>query len=406
MEFVKENERTLPLRDACDVLVAGGGIAGAAAALAAARQGRSVLLVEREYMLGGLGTAGLVTIYLPIDDGAGHQVCYGIAEELLRLALPNALEDRYPALWLRESSAEERRAGQRFELQYNAQMYALELERLLLENGVRILYGTVVCGTEVLDERIRYVTVENKSGRSAIRVRSVIDCSGDADVCALCGAPTRLHAAKNPQANWYYHLDGGKLRLNCLGACDDSGEATASDEQRIGEERVSGIDGWENSLFVQRGHRAMRSDILARRARGESCVPVTMPTIPELRMTRCMEGVSVMTRASDRQFFADSVGLFPDWSKRGPIYELPFSALRTNAVKNLLVAGRCVSTDDAMWNVTRVIPVCAVTGEAAGTAAGLTDDFTQIDMALLQRTLQSAGVRLHTAELGIQTGEK
>ena len=59
-----------------------------------------------------------------------------------------------------------------------------------------------------------------------------------------------------------------------------------------------------------------------------------------------------------------------------------------------------------MWNVTRVIPVCAVTGEAAGTAAGLTDDFTQIDMALLQRTLQSAGVRLHTAELGIQTGEK
>lgn len=406
MEFVKEPGRALPLRDTCDVLVAGGGIAGAAAALAAARQGKNVLLVEREYMLGGLGTAGLVTIYLPIDDGEGHQVCYGIAEELLRLALPNAFEGRYPALWLQNAAVEERRAGQRFLLQYNAQMYALELERLLLENGVRILYGTVVCGVDVHDRRIRYVYVENKSGRSAIGVRSVIDCTGDADVCALCGAPTRLHTAKNPQANWYYHLQDGKLSLNCLGACDDSGEATASDEQRIGEERVSGIDGWENSLFVQCGHRAMMSDILARRECGENCVPVTMPTIPELRMTRCMEGESTLTRASSSHVFADSVGLFPDWTRRGPIYELPFSALHTDAVSNLLTAGRCVSADDEMWNITRVIPVCAVTGEAAGTAAGISDDFTQINIAFLQDVLRSADVRLHTAELELQTGER
>ena len=81
----------------CDVLVCGGGFAGIAAALAAARQGAKVILLEKQYMLGGLGTAGLITIYLPICDGLGHQVCFGIAEELLHLSISMGCEDRYPA---------------------------------------------------------------------------------------------------------------------------------------------------------------------------------------------------------------------------------------------------------------------------------------------------------------------
>ena len=69
----------------CDVLVCGGGFAGISAALAAARQGKKVILLEKQFMLGGLGTSGLVTIYLPLCDGVGKQVSFGIAEELLRL---------------------------------------------------------------------------------------------------------------------------------------------------------------------------------------------------------------------------------------------------------------------------------------------------------------------------------
>ena len=83
-----------------DVAVCGGGFAGISAALAAAREGKKVILFEKEYMLGGLGTAGLVTIYLPLCDGFGHQVSFGIAEELLRLSITYGAEDRYPENWL------------------------------------------------------------------------------------------------------------------------------------------------------------------------------------------------------------------------------------------------------------------------------------------------------------------
>ena len=86
-----------------DVAVCGGGIAGISAALAAAREGKKVILFEKQYMLGGLGTAGLVTIYLPLCDGYGHQVSFGIAEELLKLSITHGAEARYPANWLVET---------------------------------------------------------------------------------------------------------------------------------------------------------------------------------------------------------------------------------------------------------------------------------------------------------------
>ena len=219
MEFIRE-ERQTPIKDRCRVLVAGGGYAGVSAALAAARGGADVLLLEREFILGGLGTAGLITIYLPICDGMGHQVSFGIAEELLRLVVQNGLEGELPQAWFREASAEERRNGPRFMVRYNPQICALELERLLVRSGVRLLYGTSVCGVVKDGARISAVIVENKSGRSAIKADCVIDCTGDADICQLSGAPTALFPNRNPMAAWYYYLKDGDLQLNSLGACD------------------------------------------------------------------------------------------------------------------------------------------------------------------------------------------
>ena len=83
-----------------DIAVCGGGIAGISAALAAAREGKRVVLFEKEYMLGGLGTAGLITVYLPLCDGLGKQVSYGIAEELLKLSIKYGAEGMYPENWL------------------------------------------------------------------------------------------------------------------------------------------------------------------------------------------------------------------------------------------------------------------------------------------------------------------
>ena len=86
--MIIEPAKSLEVKDSYDVVIAGGGIAGISAALAAKRQGKRVLLIEREYLLGGLATLGLITIYLPLCDGKGRRVIYGIGEELMRLALP------------------------------------------------------------------------------------------------------------------------------------------------------------------------------------------------------------------------------------------------------------------------------------------------------------------------------
>ncbi|MBT6144972.1 MAG: FAD-dependent oxidoreductase, partial [Gemmatimonadetes bacterium] len=94
---VTEAERTLPVTAEADVIVAGGGIAGVAAAIAAARNGASVCLLEKSYGLGGLATLGNVTVYLPICDGMGRQVMGGLAEELLHLSVAGLKRDNSPA---------------------------------------------------------------------------------------------------------------------------------------------------------------------------------------------------------------------------------------------------------------------------------------------------------------------
>ena len=78
-----------------------------------------------------------------------------------------------------------------------------------------------------------------------------------------------------------------------------------------------------------------------------------------------------------------------DWRMRGPVYEVPFGTLYSKKVKNLITAGRCVSVTEPMWDIMRVIPCCAVTGEAAGIAAAMTDDFSALDVTVLQKELQA-----------------
>jgi glycine/D-amino acid oxidase-like deaminating enzyme len=90
------------------VLVVGAGIAGMAAAIAAARNGANVILLEREYGLGGLATLGLVTIYLPLCDGEGNQLIFGLGEELLKLSIAHGAEAAYPEAWLENGTKEER----------------------------------------------------------------------------------------------------------------------------------------------------------------------------------------------------------------------------------------------------------------------------------------------------------
>lgn len=385
----------------CDVCVCGGGVAGIAAALSAARAGSEVILLERGFMLGGLATAGIVTIYLPLCDGMGNQVCYGLAEELLMLSIEHGAEDRYPKAWLEGGSLEERKKA-RFEVQFNAQLFAIGAERVLCEAGVRILYGAPVAATRVESGRITDVTIEGKSGREAVRVRrSVVDTTGDADVCKLSGASCEIFGQGNVLAAWYYGYGDHEFSLNMCGFCDvpDEEKAEGQEIPMLINRRFTGLETEELSRMMQYSHRAIVDSMLKKRERIPDLVPVTMATIPQIRMTRRLSGAYTMDVSEVDAVYEDAVGVFPNWKKRGPVYELPLSTMYGKDIKNLIVAGRCISVTDSMWDVTRVIPVCAVSGEAAGAAAAMSDDFANMDVAALQEYLRGRGVRVHKSDL-------
>lgn len=391
--FIVEERREVPVLCECDVLVAGGGVAGIASALAAARQGASVMLVEREFVLGGLATLGLVTIYLPLCDGMGNQVIFGIGEELLRLSIMHGAEGRCPKAWLLGGTAEERRA-ERFEVQFNPHLFAIEAERRLLREGVKILYGASACGASAEDGKISAVILETKSGRVAVRAKSFVDATGDADICRLAGAKTATFEKKNMLAAWYYYFAGGRYDLKMLGVLDTSGGKVAESSNPLVKRRFSGLDAEEISEFVCLSHEQIIKDVLHKRESAPDYWPVTIPAIPQLRMTRRLDGVCVLDDKHPHEPVETSVGLTGDWRRRGPVFAIPFESLYGKEVRNLITAGRCISVTDDMWDITRVIPCCAVTGQAAGTAAAMTDDFAALDVKELQQVLLNNGVRL------------
>lgn len=400
MKTITEKSRELEIKHSYDVIAVGGGIAGVAAAVAAKRAGADkVLLIEKMYGLGGLATLGLVTIYLPICDGMGRQVSFGLAEELLKLSMKDGIECRDPVHWTADYSVEERAAAERYEVQYNANVYAIQLEQLLQKEGVDILYGTSVCAVNVEDSKINAIIVENKSGRYALACRSVVDCSGDADICKFAGEETALYEQKNVLAAWYYDTNDSEYNLHMLGYAERPGDDKDGNVKRLTEERFTGIDGEEISYMMELSHAQTYIDFIKKGKVTKKHSLSTIASIPQLRMTRRIKGVLDLDINDDKVYKETSIGLISNWRKRGPVYEVPFETLYGRKIKNLITAGRCMSADDNMWDISRVIPCCAVTGEAAGAAAAMTDDFSSLDVKALQKHLNVNGVVLHFNDL-------
>ena len=395
LPYIQERSRQTQILAEYDVAVVGGGIAGIAAALSSARAGAKTVLLEQQYLLGGLATIGLVTIYLPLCDGKGQQVSFGIAEELLQLSV--ALEGKDAiADW-----AQKRKNGQnvRLECTYNPNLMALEAERLLQEAGVEILYGAPVCDTIVENDRITALILETRSGRSAIVAKSVVDASGDGIVVRLAGENSAVFQQQNILAAWYYATESGKYKLHPLGACDNPDKYKTNEEKAKTQPRYVGLDFQELSRFTQDAHRALMEHYLKKGTPSEDYQLAMISSIPQIRMTRRLAGVTELDEPDTAVSFEDSIGLISNWKHRGPIYEIPFSCLYGKTIKNLITAGRCISVTDTMWDNTRVIPACAVTGEAAGLAAAMTNDFTKFSVAELQQKLQERKIPLHIWDL-------
>ncbi len=403
MGYITESEKKVNVIGDYDVAVAGGGVAGIAAALASARQGKKTVLIEKQFALGGLGTLGLITIYLPLCDGCGNQVSFGIAEELLKLSVKHGYEEQFFEernytdecfkTWL-ETGKNESGSNQRYQVRYNANVFAILCEQLLIENGVEILYGTSVCDVIMNNDKISHLLIENKSGRSALAVKSVVDSTGDADVVKMSGEKTVLFSQGNILAAWYYFLNKDEVDLKMLGFSDIPDKYKTEEQKKVPSKRYMGVTGEELSEMTIDAHRYLLDNFLKDGGINKNHHLSTIATIPQIRMTRRIDGKYTLDDTEMHKHFDDSIGKCSDWRKSGPVYEIPFSTLHGTTVKNIITAGRCISVTDAMWDITRVIPVCAVTGEAAGTAAAMCDDFDNIDIKLLQQKLTENGVRI------------
>ena len=127
-------------------------------------------------------------------------------------------------------------------------------------------------------------------------------------------------------------------------------------------------------------------------------VLASLPSMPQIRMARRIEGAYTLGDKDSGAHFEDNIGATGDWRRPNPVYEIPYRALYTPEVRNVLAAGRCIAAQDEAWQVTRVIPPAAVTGEAAGVAAAICAGealaVQDIPVARIRQRLEAVGVML------------
>jgi hypothetical protein len=288
----------------------------------------------------------------------------------------------------------EQRKKTRYQVEFNPGSYSLAIEKLVTDSGVAMLYDTRVCAVCRDADRITHLIVENKSGRSAIACRAVVDATGDADVCWLAGEETES-LDSNVLCGWFYTLRDGILHLNAL---SHPYNADAG-KQDLDGPFFRGDDAAQVTAQILGARDLIRKRVAAlRRDRPDSDIQVfAPPAIACFRMTRRLVGALSLGERHIHTWFDDAVGLTGDWRRKGPVYSIPLASLTGVRNHNLLAAGRCISADTTVWDVTRAIPTCAVTGEAAGAAAALavrltSGNVSRLSIAALQRELRVRGV--------------
>lgn len=438
---LQEPVRQTPVFGAYDVVVLGGGPAGIAAAVSAARAGRSTLLVERYGFLGGMGTAAGVTNFCGLHanvHGEHRRVVEGVAADLLaRIDALGGLNAPHPVM------------GRIMAQAYDTSAYKIAADDLVLGSGAQILFHALAAGLIMTDTgRIGALLLETKSGRVAVEGRVFIDCSGDGDMAAWAGAPfEKGDGAGNmlyPSSMFRINaVDPARADTSWSGLARAMAEAERASNRRfprkspIVRPQKNGIEWRANMTQVAREDgRAVDGtdarDLSAGEIEGRRQIADVfqfLRTVPGfeasyivdiapqlgIRETRRVLGDYVLTEADvlDCADFPDSIGVngwpveahvagdvvfkFAAEGSRG-YNQLPFRMLLPQGLDNLLVAGRCASMTHMGQSAARVSGACFVMGQAAGTAAdlALAGDGTvrAIDVAALQARLARDGAFL------------
>jgi succinate dehydrogenase/fumarate reductase flavoprotein subunit len=399
-------------------LVIGGGSAGVSAAVAAARNGADVILVERLGYLGGLATGGLIILLLTLDDGRGRQVIGGLCQEVTdRVAQRGAAYFPPKTDWGSEDEVLIRRDQRwglvwghgphrvRYSVAYDPEEFKFALNQIVEEAKVRLLLHSYACDALVEGGRLTGVTFQSKSGRFAILAKVVIDASGDGDVFTSAGAAYEkeevlpwlwfgMGGVEDAEAailegGWFFHTIGEGRVLLPWGATERVTrkiDATDPDDLTYAELECRKRVMEEVDRLRQKSPGFAKAHI---------CHIADQLGITE---SRRLVGEYMLGRDDVDTPCDDVITITGHWTKYEALYYIPYRSLLPKEFSNLLVAGRCISVDHRVHHATKEIPPCMATGEAAGTAAALAVrngiDPKLIDVKTLQRRLEEWGAIL------------
>ncbi|MBR0144686.1 MAG: FAD-dependent oxidoreductase [Clostridia bacterium] len=400
MEF--KDTRQVSVRESYDVVVVGGGIAGVAAAVSAARNGAKTLLLEKQVNLGGLATVGLISWYEPLCDGEGTQMVCGIGEELIRLSVRYCYED-LPAKW--GGRGDNARRDGRFSSHYSPGVFSLALDGFVRESGAALRFDTLAVWPVMDGNRCLGVMTETVSGREFYPAGCVVDATGDASCAHRAGIPT-----EEGESFLTYVAHGfDRKTLKDHDETHDMKDlrqwiSVGSDLRGHGHpaevEKFHGITSDEENRYLAEAKGRLFEKI---RGWDKSSFDLTMiPTMPQYRKIRRIVGKVTLTGEEEGKRVPESVGRFGDFRRAGRRFELPYGTLFHPAYPNIAAAGRVISAGGDGWELVRVIPVCALSGEAAGAAAALAalrgESLASLPVGLVQEKLRNAGVRLHIGD--------
>lgn len=346
-----------------DVIVAGGGIAGVNAAVAAAKKGAKTLLLEKSCNLGGLATSGLINIFLPLCDGNGHQVTFGLTEELLKRSMIYG-PGKVPSDWMEKRDASE---VERLRCVFSPASMILALEEFLLENNVEIWYDSLITGMEKEENRIKSLYVENTDGRVEVTANAFVDSTGTALLAKL--AKEEVSYGKNVLSLWALEYEGscqyGRDRM----VPDVNMLTRGNAERTFINPTAKDVTSYmvETRTMMRKFYKEQYAGSSDRFTRW----PLFIAAMPQFRKIAALKGKGEISDNMNNTYFADSIGLVSDWRKSGPVWEIPFSTLEAPHTENLFASGRCISSVGDAWEITRCIPSAGLTGEAAGYAAAL-----------------------------------
>ena len=410
--LVEEPARSIPVFRDCDVLVVGGGPSGTAAAIAAARTGADVILLERHNHLGGLSTGGLVIWIDRMTDWTGEQVIRGIANDLLDRLPKDAVAGPARGLWGSEDEAtaaywKERTAAYHGIVTWSPTVdpehLKLVSQELVLEHKVHLIFHAWGAMPLLRDGAVAGVIFESKEGRKAIRAAVTIDCTGDGDIFHRAGATsysdvdTRdIHHCINTafllggvdMRRW---IDFKTSRPEVFAAFMERGRAACgglferpfvswrNEVALFMGPRLAGYSAVDVEDLTEvdiRSHRLMAAHLAVYREHApgfEGAFMMLSAPQTGVRHARRLVGVAQVTRDdwATGVAKADEIGVSPSLSPKYPVVSVPYGALVPAALDGLLVAGRAISCDATSHSFLLEVPQCWMTGQAAGVAAGL-----------------------------------